>query len=84
MLDRGRRCLSRYFEEGPHLQGSPEAGEGHVRAGALVQNVRPWGPEAVRENQGWHRPAERRNDHRDHDDGLQNLLISASLGGYRC
>ncbi len=32
----------------------------------------------------WRSPAERLNQHRYHDDWLQNLLVSASLGGYRC
>jgi hypothetical protein len=37
----------------------------------------------VRDNDGWRSPAERRNEHRYHDDWLQNLLISASLAGFR-
>jgi hypothetical protein len=83
MLDRVMRGMSRYFEDGQHLHGSPEACGLHVRAWALLQNFRPWGPEAVRDNDGWHSPAERLNGHRYHDDWLQNLQVSASLGGYR-
>ena len=83
MLDRVMRSMSRYFEDGQHLHGSPGACGLHVRAWALLQNFRPWGPEAVRANDGWRSPAERLNAHRYHDDWLQNLLISASLGGYR-
>jgi hypothetical protein len=83
MLDRVMRGMSRYFEDGQHLHGSPEAGGLHVRAWALLQNFRPWGPEAVRANASWHSPAERLNGHRYHDDWLQNLQVSASLGGYR-
>jgi hypothetical protein len=83
MLDRVMRGMSRYFEDGQHLHGSPEAGGRHVRAWALLQNFRPWGPEAVRANDGWRSPAERLNGHRYHDDWLQNLQVSASLGGYR-
>src|SRR6516164_5303099 len=55
----------------------------HCRAWALLHNFRPWGPEGVRDNGGWRSPAERLNRHRYHDDWLQNLLVSASLGGYR-
>jgi hypothetical protein len=84
MLDRVMRSMSRYFEDGQHLHGTPEACGRHVRAWALLHNFRPWGPEAVRANDGWHCPAERLNAHRYHDDWLQNLLVSASLGGYRC
>jgi hypothetical protein len=83
MLDRVMRSMSRYFEDGQHLHGSPGACGLHVRAWGLLQNFRPWGPEAVRDNQGWRCPAERLNGHRYHDDWLQNLLVSASLGGYR-
>ncbi len=32
---------------------------------------------------GWRCPAERANRHRYHDGWLHNLLVSASLGGYR-
>lgn len=83
MLDRVMRGMSRYFEGCQHLHGSAEACGLHARAWALVQNFRPWGPEAVRDNGGWRCPAERLNKHRYHDDWLQNLLVSASLAGYR-
>jgi hypothetical protein len=83
MLDRVMRGMSRYFEDGQHLHGSEAAGKRHVLAWAVLQNYRPWGPEAVRENDGWRSPAERLNSHRYHEDWLQNLQVSASLGGYR-
>jgi hypothetical protein len=83
MLDRVMRSMSQYFDGGQHLHGSPEAGGRHVRAWALVYNFRPWGPEAERANDGWHSPAERLNQHRYHDNWLHNLLVSASLAGYR-
>jgi hypothetical protein len=83
MLDRVMRSMSGYFEGCQHLHGTPEACGRHVRAWALLQNFRPWGPEAVRDNDGRRSPAERLNGHRYHDDWLQNLQVSASLGGYR-
>jgi hypothetical protein len=83
MLDRVMRGMSRYFEGGQHLHGSAGACGRHVRAWALLQNFRPWGPAAVRANGGWRSPAERLNAHRYHDDWLQNLQVSASLGGGR-
>src|SRR5262249_45350522 len=46
MLDRVMRGMSRYFEDGQHLHGSGAACGRHVRAWALLQNFRPWGPEA--------------------------------------
>jgi hypothetical protein len=84
MLDRVMRGMNRYFDQGLHLHGSHEACRLHCRAWALLSNFAPWHPATARENQGWRSPAERLNHHRYHDCWLQNLLISASLGGYRC
>jgi hypothetical protein len=83
MLDRVMRSMNRYFEDGQHLHGSKEACERHCRAWALLHNFRPWHPATARANERWRSPAERLNRHRYHDDWLQNLLASASLGGYR-
>jgi hypothetical protein len=83
MLDRVMRSMNRYFDDGQHLHGSKEAVDRHCRAWALLYNFRPWGPEAARENGGWRSPAERLNKHRYHDNWLQNLLVSASLAGFR-
>jgi hypothetical protein len=82
-LDRVMRAMNRYFEDCQHLHGSEEACERHGRAWALLYNYRPWHPAWTKENGGWRCPAERLNKHRYHDDWLQNLLASASLGGYR-
>jgi hypothetical protein len=83
MLDRVMRSMSRYFEDGQHLHGSKEACQRHCRGWALLFNFRPWHPATARANGGWRCPAERLNRHRYHEDWLQNLLASASLGGYR-
>jgi hypothetical protein len=83
MLDRGMRSMSRYFEDGQHLHGSGEACARHCRAWALLHNFRPWSPATARAHDGWRSPAERLNQHRYRDDWLQNLLVSASLAGYR-
>ena len=83
MLDRLMRSMSRYFEDGQHLHGSQGACARHVRAWALLHNFRPWNPATARANGGWRSPAERLNKHRYHDGWLHNLLVSASLGGYR-
>lgn len=84
MLDRVMRSMHRYFEEGQHLHGCEPACKRHCRAWALLFNFRPWNPATARVNGGWRSPAERLNQHRYHEDWLQNLLVSASLGGYRC
>jgi hypothetical protein len=83
MLDRLMRSMNRYFEDAQHLHGSQQACALHCRAWALLFNFRPWHPAVARDNQGWRSPAERLNQHRYHEDWLQNLLVSASLGGYR-
>jgi hypothetical protein len=82
-LDRVMRPMNRYFDAGQHLHRSAGACARHVRAWALLFNFRPWHPAVARANGGWRCPAERLNEHRYHDDWLQNLLASASLGGYR-
>jgi len=82
--DRVMRGMNRSFDRGQHLHGSHEACRRHCRAWALLWNFRPWHPATTRKNQGWRCPAERLNRHRYHDGWLQNLSISASLGGYRC
>jgi hypothetical protein len=82
MLDRVMRGMNRYFDSGQHLHGGVEACGRHVRAWALLFNFRPWHPAVARANGGWRCPAERLNAHRYHDDWLQSLLVSASLGGY--
>jgi hypothetical protein len=84
MLDRLMRGMNRYFDHGQHLHGSREACRLHCRAWALLCNFAPWHPATARRNEGWRCPAERLNRRRYHDCWLQNLLISASLGGYRC
>jgi hypothetical protein len=75
--------MKRYFEDAQPLHGCQEACELHSGAWALLFNLWPWHPAGTRANQDWHSPAERLNQHRYHDDWLQNLLVSASLGGYR-
>jgi hypothetical protein len=83
MLDRVMRAMNRYFDDGQHLHGGAEACDRHCRAWAPLYDFRPWNPATARANDGWRSPAERLNEHRYHDDWLQNLLISASLGGFR-
>jgi hypothetical protein len=84
MLDRLMRGMNRYFDHGQHLHGSHDACRRHCRAWALVWNFAPWHQATARRNGNWRSPAERLNKHRYHDCWLQNLLTSASLGGYRC
>lgn len=83
MLDRLMRSMNRYFDNGQHLHGSLSSSQLHSRSWALLYNFTPWCPATTRDNGGWTSPAERLNKHRYSGDWLQNLLVSASLGGYR-
>ena len=83
MLDRVMRGMNRYLDAGLHLHCSMEAAERHCRSWALLNNFAPWSPATAKTNDKWRSPAERLNRHRYHDCWLQNLLISASLGGFR-
>ena len=83
MLDRVMREMNRYFEDGQHLHGTVASAEQHCRAWALLYNFGPWSAATAKANQGLMCPAERLNQHRYHDDWLENLLISASLAGFR-
>jgi len=83
MLDRLMRSMNRYFDNGQHLHGSLGPSQRHCRSWALLYNFTPWSPAATRDNAGWRSPSERLNKHRYHDNWLHNLLVSASLGGYR-
>jgi hypothetical protein len=83
MLDRVMRAMNRYFDAGQHLHGSEAACARHGRAWALLYNFRPWHPAVARANGGHESPAVRWNQHCYQGNWLQNLLVSASLAGYR-
>jgi hypothetical protein len=83
MLDRVMRAMNRYFDDGHHLHGSEAACRRHCRAWALLHNFRPWQPAVARTNDGHESPAGRLNRHRYQDSWLHNLLVAASLAGYR-
>ena len=82
-VDRLLRRLDYHLYCTQHLHGTTGAAEQGLRGWALIHNFAPSCPETVRESPGLRSPAERLNGKRYHDEWLQNLLISASLGGYR-
>ena len=83
LVDRLLRRLDYHLYCTQHLHGTPAAAEQGLRGWALIHNFAPSCPEVVRESPGLRSPAERLNGMRYHADWLQNLLVSASLGGYR-
>jgi hypothetical protein len=84
-VDRLLRRLDHHLYCTQHLHGTTRAAEQGLRGWALINNFAPSGPETVRESSspGLRSPAERLNGKHYHPEWLQNLLVSASLGGYR-
>jgi capsid protein len=83
LVDRLLRRLDYHLYCTQHLHGTPVAAEQGLRGWALIHNFAPSCPETVREAPTLRSPAERLNGMRYHPEWLQNLLVSASLGGYR-
>jgi hypothetical protein len=84
LVDRLLRRLDYHLYCTQNLHGSAGAAERGLRGWALIHNFAPPCPETVRESPGLRSPAERLNGGQYHPEWLQNLLVSASLGGYRC
>jgi hypothetical protein len=82
-VDRFLRRLDYHLYCTQHLHGTPAEAEQRLRGWALIHNFAPMCPWTVRETPELRSPAERLNGKRYHPEWLQNLLISASLGGYR-
>jgi hypothetical protein len=82
-VDRLLRRLDYHLDCGQHLHGSTETAGLGLRGWALIHNFAPSCPWAVRTSPDLRSPAERLNGKQYHTEWLQNLLVSASLGGYR-
>ena len=83
MLDRLMQRMDRHLFSTQYFHGHLSEAELSIRAWALIQNFAPSNPQTVKKHDGYLSPAERLNRFRYHDNWLHNLLISASLGGYR-
>jgi len=83
MIDRLMQRMDRHLFTTQYFHGSLQAAELSIRGWALIQNFAPWNPRTVKIHDGFQSPAEYFNKFRYHENWLQNLLISASLGGYR-
>jgi hypothetical protein len=82
MLDRHMEPLDHYLNSCKYFHGHLMSGEYSCRAWALLHNFQPYCPRA-KIAQAYQSPAHRLNRFVYHDNWLHNLLISASLGGYR-
>jgi hypothetical protein len=83
MLDRLMQRMDLHLFSTQYFHGSLPAAELSIRGWALIQNFAPSNPRTVKKYNGLLSPAERLNQFRYHSNWLHNLLISASLGGYR-
>jgi hypothetical protein len=82
MLDRHMEPLARYLYSGKYFHGHLMTAEYRVRGWALLHNFQPYCPRA-KAAVNHISPAHKLNGFVYHDCWLQNLLVSASMGGYR-
>jgi hypothetical protein len=83
MLDRLMQPMDRYLFNTQYFHGSIESSTLNIRGWALIQNFAPLNKRTQLKYNDIISPSEKFNGFRYHTNWLQNLLISASLGGYR-
>lgn len=82
MIDRHMARMDHYLDSHQYFHGHLRSGEYGCRAWALFHNFQPYCPRA-QAAQKYQSPAHKLNGFVYHDNWLHNLLISASLGGFR-
>lgn len=82
MLDRHMERMDRCFYSAKYFHGHLMTAEYAVRGWALLHNFLPYCPR-TRSVAKYQSPAHQLNGFVYHDNWLQNLLVSASMGGYR-
>ncbi len=83
MLDRLMQRMDRRLFSAQYFHGTIESANLGIRGWALIHNFAPFNTSTVAAKNGLRSTAETLNDFSYHSNWLQNLLISASLGGYR-
>ena len=83
MIDRLMQRMDRHLFSTQYFHGSTVAAELSIRGWTLLQNFAPYNPHTIKKYNGYQCPAERLNQFRYHENWMENLLTSASLGGYR-
>ena len=83
MADRLMQRMDRHLFSTFYFHGSLAAAELSIRGWALIHNFAPCNPTTVKRHDGLRCPAEWLNKSRYHENWLQNLLTSASMGGFR-
>jgi len=82
MVDRLMRWQDEFLFNRQYFHGSLGSAELAIRSWAILTNFCPLSPRALGKNATLMSPAERLNGFKYRDNWLENLLISASLGGY--
>jgi len=82
MLDRHMERMDRCFYSAKYFHGHLMTAEYAVRGWALLHNFLPYCPRSLSASK-YQSPAHKLNGFVYHDNWLQNLLVSASMGGYR-
>jgi hypothetical protein len=83
MLDRLMQRMDRHLFNTQYFHGDIESAQLSMRGWVLINNFAPSNPYTVKVHNGLKSPAERLNTFSYHENWLQNLLVSASLGGFR-
>jgi len=83
MLDRLMQRMDRHLFAAQYFHGNLGSGNLSIRGWVLIQNFAPFNPRTIEMTNGVGSPAEKLNGFTYHSSWLQNLLVSASLGGYR-
>ena len=81
-VDRPMNRMARLLYAGRGLHGNLAASERRLRGWALLHNFRDFAPRAGQTREH-HSPAHRINQRYYHENWLQNLMISTSLGGQK-
>ncbi len=80
MIDRLMQRMDRHLFSTQYFHGTIESANLSIRAWALIQNFAPLNPWTVKQK-GHVSSFQKLNEFQYHENWLQNLLISASLGG---
>lgn len=83
MLDRLMQRMDRHLFAAQYFHGNLSSANRSMRGWVLIQNFAPFNPRTIEVHHGVRSPAEKLNGFSYHSNWLQNLLVSASLGGYR-
>ena len=83
MLDRLMRYQDRRLYSTQHFHGNIQSANALMRAHALLVNFCPFSPQTIDKKGNIHSPVEQINGFVYRKNWLENLLVAASLGGYR-